>query len=74
LRKCVGFAGRATPPLPSRAGEPTEKSLFLFQKISAGEISKIMQRVFLAGRSARLRALGGGAELAHFSSFPQNRF
>jgi len=33
------------------AGEPPEKSLFQIQKISAGEISKNMQRVFLAGRS-----------------------
>jgi hypothetical protein len=31
--------------------EPPEKSLFQIQKISAGEISKNMQRVFLAGRS-----------------------
>jgi hypothetical protein len=36
LAQRVGCAYRATPPLPFMAGEPTEKSLFLFQKISAG--------------------------------------
>jgi len=63
---------RATPPLPSRAGEPTEKSLFLFQK--GGNLKNNMQRVFLAGRSGQTCPLGGGVYLVLFSSFAQNRF
>ena len=40
------------------------------KEIRRGEISK-MQRVFLSGRSARLRALGGGLSFRHFA---ENRF
>ena len=32
---------KATPPLPSRAGDPTEKSLFLFQRnLGGGNLKK----------------------------------
>jgi len=43
-------------------GEPPENTLFLFiLKISAGKISKNMQRLFLTGRSGQTCPLGGGA-------------
>jgi hypothetical protein len=44
--------------LPKR--DPTRNTLFQIQKFSAGEISKNMQRVFWAGRSAGLPAQAAG--------------
>jgi hypothetical protein len=40
--------------------DPTRNTLFQIQKFSAGEISKNMQRVFWAGRSAGLPAQAAG--------------
>ena len=52
---------KATPPLPLAVSEPPETPFSKSKKSRRGKSQKNMQRVFLAGRSARLRALGGGA-------------
>ena len=52
------------------AGDPTEKSLFLFQKSRRGKSQKICKGFFWRG-AARLAVLGGGAELRLFAG---NRF
>jgi len=62
LRHIAALPLRATPPLPFTAGNPTETAFSTKkEKNRRGKFQKNMQRLFLAGRSAGLPALGGGA-------------
>jgi len=62
---------RAAPPLPSRAGEPTEKSLYHFLKnLGVGSFKRIYKGTFSGGARAGLPAQAAGL---HFSISLGNR-
>jgi len=56
---------RDTPPLPFRAGEPTEKSLYHFLKnLGGGNFKRICKGIFFWRGACGLARTGGEAWLA----------